>query len=60
MLLATTLGIPQQRTLPYLAEFAFERGEYRLTRQMLEAMRDAPVTPRLRPVMDYWTTQESA
>jgi hypothetical protein len=59
MLLATTLGIPQQRTLPYLAEFAFERRDYRLARQLLEAMRDAPVTPRLRPVMDYWTTTES-
>jgi len=60
MLLATALGIPQQRTLPYLAEFAFQRGEFRLARQMLNAMRDAPVTPRLRPVMDYWVATERA
>lgn len=60
MLLATALGIPQQRTLPYLAEYAFRRGEFRLARQMLNAMRGAPVTPRLRPVMDYWVTQGSA
>lgn len=59
MLLATVLGVPEQRTLPYLAELAYERGEFRLARQMLDAMQDNPVTPRMRPVIDFWTTRHA-
>ncbi|MGQ9850205.1 MAG: tetratricopeptide repeat protein [Aggregatilineaceae bacterium] len=57
--LALDLGMPKHRVLPYLAEFAFQRREFRQVRQMLNAMRDAPITPRLRPVLDYWVNRET-
>jgi len=54
MQLATALGIPEARILPYLAEFAFRRGDFSLTRQLLSTLGNTPVTPRLRPVLDFW------
>jgi polysaccharide biosynthesis protein PelE len=55
MRLAMSLGLPHHRALPYLAEMAFERGDYHTTFEMLDEIGSAPVTPRLRPVVDYWT-----
>ncbi len=52
---AMTLGLPKHRALPYLAEMAFERGDYRTARELLDEIGSAPVTPRLRPVVDFWT-----
>lgn len=51
---AEKLGIPESRILPYLAEFAFRCGDYARTRQQLAALADTPVTPRLRPVVEFW------
>lgn len=56
---AMNLGLPQHRALPYLAEMAFERGDYRTTHMMLNEIGNAPVTPRLRPVVDYWTRAQA-
>lgn len=56
---ATTLGIPIQRTQPYLAEFAFKRGDYQLTRKLLGNLRNDQFTPHLRPIVDYWSERES-
>ncbi len=52
---AIALGLPHHRALPYLAEMAFERGDYKTTWAMFKEIADTPVTPRLRPVVDYWT-----
>lgn len=52
---AIELGLPKHRALPYLAEMAFERGDYQNARQLLDEIGSALVTPRLRPVVDYWT-----
>lgn len=56
---AILLGLPQHRALPYLAEMAFERGDYKSTWVMLKEIADSPVTPRLRPVVDYWMSAQS-
>ncbi len=57
---ATALGIPKQRTQPYLAEFAFKNGDYPHTRELLTTMHDSQLTSHLRPVVDYWSPQENA
>jgi polysaccharide biosynthesis protein PelE len=56
---AMTLGLPKHRALPYLAEMAFERGDYGTTWALLSEIGNSPVTPRLRPVVDYWTRTQT-
>lgn len=56
---AIELGLPKHRALPYLAEMAFERGDYHTARELLDEIGSAPVTPRLRPVVDFWTRAQA-
>lgn len=57
---AIELGIPKQRTQPYLAEFAFKRGDYQSTRKLLDNMHASQLTPHLQPVVDYWSQRGAA
>jgi tetratricopeptide (TPR) repeat protein len=52
---ALALGLPATRVIPYLAELAFDAGDYNEVRKLLSVLRDWPGMPRLQPVIQYWT-----
>lgn len=51
---AASLGLPAPRVLPYLAELAFARRDYREVVRLLEALRAYPDQRRLQPVLHFW------
>ena len=53
---ACDLGMPPSRILPYLAELAFDRNDIPTTRSLMREMSQWSGLPRLRPVVDYWTS----
>lgn len=52
---ALALGMPGTRVLPYLAELAFEQGDFATTRARLARLAGVSVLPRLEPVVAYWS-----
>ncbi len=55
---AVARGIPESRVLPYLAEIAFERGDYGYTRALMGRIAGKQVTPLMAPLMRYWTGRD--
>ena len=55
MLKAVMQGLPSTRALPYLAEFAYERKDFSQVRFLMNEIAGSPVTPRLLPIVEYWT-----
>ncbi|GAB7535191.1 tetratricopeptide repeat protein [Burkholderia sp. 3C] len=52
---ALELGFPRERLTPWLAEVAFLRGDYALTRELLASLGNAAVLPTLKPIVTYWS-----
>ncbi|MEK6346951.1 MAG: hypothetical protein V4764_05700, partial [Burkholderia sp.] len=55
MACALELGFPRERLTPWLAEVAFLRGDYALTRELLASLGNAAVLPTLKPIVTYWS-----
>lgn len=51
---AERLGIPESRTLPYLAEIAFARKQYAVVRCLLSRLAAYPVSPTLQNIIQLW------
>ena len=51
---ALALGLPKTRIVPYLAEVAYDVGDYASVRTLMNELGDWQSLPRLRPVIDYW------
>ena len=49
------LGLPSTQGMPYLAELAFKHKDFAQVRALMDKLADAPVTPRLFSVLEYWT-----
>lgn len=54
---ALTLGLPKTRIVPYLAEVAYDIGDFDTVRALMNEMGDWQSLPRLRPVIRYWSAQ---
>lgn len=52
---ALGLGMPQTRIVPYLAEVAYDLGEFDAVRQLMGELGDWQSLPRLQPVIAYWS-----
>jgi tetratricopeptide (TPR) repeat protein len=48
------LGLPHVRTVPYLAELAFRRGDYATTRELMRAVLVSDYPPNLQPLAAMW------
>ncbi len=55
---AVARGIPESRVLPYLAEIAYQRGDYSYTRALMARIAGKQVTPLMAPLMRYWTGRD--
>jgi len=55
---AVARGIPESRVLPYLAEIAYQRGDYGYTRALMARIAGKQVTPLMAPLMRYWTGRD--
>ncbi len=51
---ALALGLPKTRILPYLAEVAFDLGDFRTVHRLMHELGDWQSLPRLQPVIRYW------
>ena len=51
---ALALGMPKTRIVPYLAELAFDTGDFSQTRALMNELGDWQSLPRLQPVIRYW------
>ena len=51
---ALALGMPKTRIVPYLAELAFDTGNFRQARTLMSELGDWQSLPRLQPVIRYW------
>lgn len=51
---AVERGIPPPRVVPYLAELAFERQDYREVIRLLGGLRDFRSVARLEPLLRFW------
>lgn len=52
---ALQLGMPKTRIVPYLAEVAFETGQYDEVRTLMRELGNWQSLPRLKPVIAYWS-----
>lgn len=52
---ALALGMPHTRIVPYLAEVAFETGQYGEVRTLMSGLGNWQSLPRLKPVIAYWS-----
>ena len=52
---AQALGFPRERLVPWLAEVAYLRGDYRQVSTLLASLGNAAVFPTLKPVVSYWS-----
>ncbi len=53
---AMALGMPADKVVPYLAEVAFGKRDFRKVQQLLDSLDDAfKKYPPLRQVVEYWT-----
>ncbi len=53
---ATEDGLPDNRVLPYLAEMAYRRGDWRSVRALMHRIDPLTVTPRMAALVRYWQT----
>lgn len=51
---ALALGMPKTRIVPYLAEVAYDLGEFGVVRRLMGELDDWQSLPRLKPVIGYW------
>jgi tetratricopeptide (TPR) repeat protein len=51
-------GLPRARVLPYLAEVTFRRRDFELVAVLLKGISAVQLSPRLKPVVSYWTSRE--
>lgn len=51
---ALSLGMPRTRIVPYLAELAFDAGDYDSVCMWMSELRDWRSLPRLKPIIEYW------
>lgn len=56
--LAAALGQPEPSTLPYLAEMAFRRRDFALTRECMTRLSRYHVASRIKACADLWTGRE--
>ena len=49
-------GFPATRILPYQAELAFAQRDFPTTQALMDQLSNWAALPRLRPVIDYWTS----
>lgn len=49
-------GFPRERLVPWLAEAAFLRGDYRRVSELLASLGNAAALPVLKPVVRYWSS----
>jgi uncharacterized protein HemY len=52
--LAQQLGFPRERLVPWLAEAAYLRGDYRQVAALVASLGHAAALPTLKPVARYW------
>jgi tetratricopeptide (TPR) repeat protein len=52
---ALALGLPKTRIVPYLAEVAYDVGDFNTVRALMNELGDWQSLPRLRPVILYWS-----
>ena len=52
---ALALGLPKTRIVPYLAELAYDLGDYASVRALMNDLGDWQSLPRLRPIIRYWS-----
>jgi tetratricopeptide (TPR) repeat protein len=52
---ALTLGMPKTRIVPYLAEVAYDLGDFATVRRLMHELGDWQSLPRLKPVIAYWS-----
>ncbi len=52
---ALELGFPRERLVPWLAEAAFLRGDYKRVSKLLASLGNAASLPTLKPVVKYWS-----
>lgn len=52
---AQALGFPRERLVPWLAEVAYLRGDYRQVSALLASLGNAAVFPTLKPAVSYWS-----
>ncbi len=52
---ARALGMPKSRIVPYLAEVAYDLGDYAGVRALMRELGDWQSLPRLKPVIGYWS-----
>jgi len=57
---AIDCGFPRERMLPYLAEVAYLRRDYRRVRELLAEVDRHETLPTLRAVLDYWRAPPGA
>ena len=55
--MAIAHGFPESRALPYIAEIAFNRRDYRTVRDLLSRISILQVTPRMKGAIRYWVGQ---
>jgi hypothetical protein len=53
--MATAVGLPEARVLPYLAEVLFEEGRYADVRRCMQAVAATQRTPAMVPLIRFWT-----
>lgn len=53
-------GLPRARVLPYLAEITFRRRDFELVSALLRGISDVQLSPRLKPMVSYWTQRKEA
>jgi tetratricopeptide (TPR) repeat protein len=51
---ALGLGLPANRVVPYMAELAYDEGDFEEVRNLLGVLRAWPDMPRLAPVVNFW------
>ncbi len=52
---ALSLGMPKSRIVPYLAEAAYDLGDYARAASLMRELGDWQSLPRLKPVVGYWS-----
>ena len=52
---ARALGMPLTRIVPYLAEVAYDLGDFSTVRVLMNELGDWQSLPRLKPVIAYWS-----
>jgi tetratricopeptide (TPR) repeat protein len=51
---ALSTGMPPTRVLPFLAELAYQRGDYNMVRKLMQRLQGWENQARLQPVIDFW------